>query len=340
MVQTPTSFDLSEAELKKLSSEEKARVIKEWSSRIANAKNSISTSRSGYGTHGYNATPRHDFSHMNTYTNRTNTYISPTYRGAYRGYSGGPLHAHGASHEPTFNETDRSRHHPYATSRNLHYQNRMATFVKDHNTHTTHEQAKMTITKPCSAFTLTGICTRPGCRYVHDQNKVAICKDFLYKNNCPDGDGCPLSHTPSPHNTIACNHFRKGTCTKDDCRFAHVRVNPSAALCETFSRLGYCEKGNICADRHAFDECPDYTNKGECRAGAKCQFTHVVHAGRLRKARPSTETDSPVSRSSPEVIILDDDSSNTLEANTTPEISMNDDSKHGFTQQADFVPFM
>jgi hypothetical protein len=207
-----------------------------------------------------------------------------------------------------------------------------------------------------------GICTRPECRYMHDQNKVAICKAFLFKDNCADGDDCPLSHTPSPHNTVACSHFRKGNCTKDDCHFAHVHVNSSATVCAAFSRLGYCEKGDTCADRHAFDECPDFTNKGVCKAGAACRLTHVRHAGRLRKARPSADAESPLSLT-PENGTMDDkaptifssNKSDALESgtlgtdsNNQSEVSESDMTdtflseagiNPGLSQQADFVPF-
>jgi len=145
-------------------------------------------------------------------------------------------------------------------------------------------------TDPC-----VGICTRSTCQKVHDQDKVAICKRFLYKNNCYDGEDCPLSHTPTSHNTIACKHYRTGDCTNDDCRFPHIYVSPSAPVCEAFSRLGYCEKGPTCDDRHAFSECPDFTNKFTCEAGNSCPLIHVRHAGRFRVAHSSAEAELPLS---------------------------------------------
>ena len=52
-------------------------------------------------------------------------------------------------------------------------------------------------------------------------------------------------------------------------------------MCESFGRLGYCEKGLQCVERHVF-ECPDYTNKGVCTTPG-CRLPHLKHAGRWRK---------------------------------------------------------
>lgn len=164
-----------------------------------------------------------------------------------------------------------------------------------------------------------GICARPRCHHIHDPDKTAICKQFLFKGTCPKGPSCPLSHEPSPTRSPNCVHFQNDYCNKDDCPYAHVHVNPNAPVCEAFGRLGYCEKGDQCADRHAF-ECPDFTNKGACDFKG-CRLPHVMHAGRLRKARkPSAEVESPSNPSSPE---KEEDVDHT----------------HALTQQDDFVPF-
>ena len=178
-----------------------------------------------------------------------------------------------------------------------------------------------------------GLCTRHGCPLTHDPDKQALCKRWLFKNDCNRGDHCSLSHEPTPHNVPTCLHFQEGRCTNEDCRFAHIRVNPAAQICDAFGRLGYCEKGAECADLHAY-ECPDFANKGECIRGDKCQHRHVHRASRMRK---STGRSSPEDRSraaSPETENSRDPHDWTIcldkGASQAP---------HLFTQQVDYVPF-
>jgi hypothetical protein len=140
------------------------------------------------------------------------------------------------------------------------------------------------------------------------------------------GEQCSLSHEASPHNAPTCLHFQAGRCNNDDCRFAHVRINPAALNCEAFGSLGYCEKGDKCAELHAH-ECPSFSNTGTCRYGDDCRLGHVRRASRMRK---STRLSSPAR--SP--------SSNTPNRSNTPEdMDTAEDNLEQFTQQADFVPF-
>lgn len=201
-----------------------------------------------------------------------------------------------------------------------------------------HPQVPQYLANPGSSVSNSsvGVCTRHGCPLLHDPNKQALCKRWLFKNDCNRGDHCSLSHEPTPHNVPTCLHFQEGRCTNEDCRFAHIRVNPAAQICDAFGRLGYCEKGAECADLHAY-ECPDFANKGECIRGDKCQHRHVHRASRMRKS---------TGRSSPE----------DLSRATSPEVGSNNPETHGwatkssasqaashtphlFTQQVDYVPF-
>jgi hypothetical protein len=138
---------------------------------------------------------------------------------------------------------------------------------------------------------LTGMCAHGNrCRYTHDPNKIAVCKDFLRSGRCVAGDGCNLSHETTPHRVPACTHFLRGNCTNPDCRYAHVAVNPAAPACRAFGSIGYCQKGAECTERHVF-ECPDYANTGICR-NKKCRLPHVDTAGNMRKAKSAeTKTD-------------------------------------------------
>ncbi|KAL4925489.1 CCCH zinc finger protein [Aspergillus undulatus] len=139
----------------------------------------------------------------------------------------------------------------------------------------------------CQRFTTTGTCYKgPSCPYIHDPNKVAICKDFL-QSKCTAGSSCDLSHEPSPHRSPVCVHFLRGRCSNPECRYAHVRVTPGAPVCRAFATLGYCERGETCEERHVH-ECPDYANTGVCKK-KHCRLPHVDRAGQIRKNAPKED---------------------------------------------------
>ncbi|KAF2754081.1 hypothetical protein EJ05DRAFT_469172 [Pseudovirgaria hyperparasitica] len=200
--------------------------------------------------------------------------------------------------------------------------------------------------KACGLFTLfnhtdisLGQCSKgPACRFTHNASKVAMCKDFLAKGNCPLGDACDLSHEPNAHRVPACVHFLRGNCTNEHCRYAHVRVNPVAPVCSDFAKIGYCEKGVDCAERHVH-ECPDYANKGLCR-NKKCRLPHVDRAVQLRKAATETsvtadmETSPDLSSDGEEYDSEDFDSDEASEFFTHTHAS---DVVGGLSQQRDFI---
>ncbi|GCB24922.1 zinc finger CCCH domain-containing protein C337.12 [Aspergillus awamori] len=139
-------------------------------------------------------------------------------------------------------------------------------------------------------FNRLGSCYKgPTCPYIHDPNKVAMCKDFLQTGQCNAGISCDLSHEPSPHRSPACVHFLRGRCSNPECRYAHVRVTPGAPVCRDFAVLGYCEKGAECDQRHVH-ECPDYANEGVCNK-KRCRLPHVDRAGQIRK-NAASKTDA------------------------------------------------
>ena len=106
-------------------------------------------------------------------------------------------------------------------------------------------------------------------------------------DSCPNGEMCDLSHDPTPHRVSACHHFLRGNCSNENCRYAHVRVNPAAPVCRPFATLGYCPKGAECTERHTH-ECPDYDATGVC-GDPKCKLQHVERAGRKRAAAAAAE---------------------------------------------------
>lgn len=126
-----------------------------------------------------------------------------------------------------------------------------------------------------------GSCPKgPRCRYIHDPNKVALCKEFLKDGKCASGEFCDLSHDMSPERTPNCLHFAKGHCAKADCPYTHSKAPPSAPVCRAFGFKGYCEKGANCTERHVF-ECPDFSNTGRCKIKG-CKLLHRERASVLR----------------------------------------------------------
>ncbi|KAK6002518.1 hypothetical protein QM012_001268 [Aureobasidium pullulans] len=188
-----------------------------------------------------------------------------------------------------------------------------------------------------------GMCANGNrCRYTHDPNKIAACKDFLRSGRCPAGDACNLSHETTPHRVPACTHFLRGNCTNPDCRYAHVAVNPAAPACRAFGTIGYCEKGADCAERHVF-ECPDYANTGVCR-NKKCRLPHVDTAGNMRKAKSAeakmddAETsDLSSDEESYDEIDYDDVDSDNFSDNEV--MGGTDERDHELSQQQDYVRF-
>ena len=189
----------------------------------------------------------------------------------------------------------------------------------------------------------------PLCRYIHDPTAVAICKDYLQAGKCPAGNACDLSHDATAERVPACLHFLRGKCSNPTCRYAHVRVNPSAPVCRKFAVLGYCDNGASCSERHVH-ECPDYANTGLCR-NRNCRLPHVDRAGQIRKhtANNTEKTEKRKSESSGEEgdsdlssvegdydeIDSDDVDSEGLEEDVT--VFPVDDDPHAVTQQQDFL---
>ncbi|KAF2146726.1 uncharacterized protein K452DRAFT_262792 [Aplosporella prunicola CBS 121167] len=208
----------------------------------------------------------------------------------------------------------------------------------------TKQKKTIKINEPCPRFSTTGTCSRgPQCRYVHDPHKVAICKDYLLKGKCPLGAACDLSHDSTANRVPACLHFLRGNCTNDNCRYAHVRVNPSASVCRAFAAYGYCEKGAECAERHVF-ECPDYANHAVCR-NKRCRLPHVDRAGQIRKATAAQASTAEEEDGSPDLSSDEDydeiDSDDVDSDGLGEDVIMqgSDDHGHELSQQKDFIGF-
>lgn len=181
----------------------------------------------------------------------------------------------------------------------------------------------------------------PSCKFTHDPYKVAVCKDQLRTGACVAGDMCDMSHELTYHRVAACTHFLRGNCTNKSCRYPHVHVSPSAPVCASFARLGFCSKGTNCAKRHV-TECPAYTNTGRCPQD-HCQLPHIDRASTLRKAaakqsKLDSEDDSDVSSNEEQYVDLAD--GDDIDSDEAEEMMIGAGADGSLSQQQDFVPLV
>lgn len=195
---------------------------------------------------------------------------------------------------------------------------------------------------PCSSLTLlAGVCPfGQDCRFSHDPNKVAICKDFLKTGSCARDENCDLSHEMTYHRVPACTFFLRGNCTNDACRFPHIHVSSTAPVCRAFATLGFCAKGAECDKRHVV-ECPDYANHGRCanRESGKCQLPHPDRASTLRKAahrqaKIGSDEQSDMSSDDDED---HDENMDDVDSDAEDLFMGSGDDTHALTQQQDYV---
>lgn len=150
----------------------------------------------------------------------------------------------------------------------------------------------------------------------------------------------------------ACLHFLRGKCSNPDCRYAHVRVNPSAPVCKDFAFLGYCGRGALCNERHVH-ECPNYANTGVCK-NKNCHLPHVDRAGQIRKYTANTRIDSSkaFNSKSPEAesdgdISSEDEDYDEIDSDDVDSDGLEDEfmqvsadaENHALSHQQDFVHF-
>jgi len=131
----------------------------------------------------------------------------------------------------------------------------------------------------CMFYNKFGKCTKKesgSCPFLHDQDKVAVCRRFL-QGSCVK-DKCLLSHKVAPEKMPACKYFLEGVCSKEDCPYLHVKVSAKAEICQAFLK-GYCSNGSDCKQRHVM-ACPEFDRTGSCqRIAGKCPFPHVSRTG-------------------------------------------------------------
>lgn len=84
------------------------------------------------------------------------------------------------------------------------------------------------------------------CPYLHDPDKVAVCRRFLNGGNCT---GCLLSHRAAPDKMPVCKFFLDGCCTRENCNYRHVKVAENAEVCPDYLK-GFCPAGTDCKKKH------------------------------------------------------------------------------------------
>ncbi|KAF1814051.1 hypothetical protein P152DRAFT_433761 [Eremomyces bilateralis CBS 781.70] len=173
------------------------------------------------------------------------------------------------------------------------------------------------------------------CHDIHDASKVAICKTFLHKGECPEGDACDLSHEPTAHRVPLCVHFLRGNCSNQNCPYSHVKPAPGAPVCRPFATIGYCEKGAECPERHVH-ECPDYANTGTC-SNPRCRLPHPDRAGQIRKAAAAASS-SNASTDTPRSSDSDDDVDSDGVTEDLTMFDVGDGTGQEMRQQQDYIP--
>jgi len=126
----------------------------------------------------------------------------------------------------------------------------------------------------CMFYNKFGKCTKKekgSCPFLHDAEKVAVCRRFL-QGACVK-EACLLSHRAAPEKMPACKFFLEGVCTREACPYLHTKVSPEADICPAFLK-GYCPNGSDCRQRHVM-ACPEFDRSGACRLASRCPFPHV-----------------------------------------------------------------
>jgi hypothetical protein len=126
----------------------------------------------------------------------------------------------------------------------------------------------------CMFYNKFGKCTKKekgSCPFLHDADKVAVCRRFL-QGACVK-EACLLSHKAAPEKMPTCKFFLEGVCTREDCPYLHVKVSAGAEICDAFLK-GYCPNGSDCRQRHVM-ACPEFDRTGLCKLVGRCPFPHV-----------------------------------------------------------------
>jgi len=140
----------------------------------------------------------------------------------------------------------------------------------------------------CMFFNKFGKCNKKEkgmCPYIHDPEKVAVCRRFL-AGHCPNS-ACLLSHKVAPEKMPSCKFFLAGNCTKgQDCPYRHVKVNDAAEVCPDFLK-GFCPVGSDCKKKHQNLNPAAVVNKSSTAAGTPAVVKRIKKVPPAKPKRTS-----------------------------------------------------
>lgn len=156
----------------------------------------------------------------------------------------------------------------------------------------------------CSMYHRYGYCKLGlRCQYIHNPNRIRLCRFVLTSGGCNNAGKCLLNHTPTEFNTPHCSFFLRGYCSKflaGECPYTHVKIAKDAPICSKFAKEGYCKDGKSCPNEHV-SKCLEFAEKGTCQK-KDCPFTHLqaIYNKKSRDkddaAAPPVETEAQASK--------------------------------------------
>ncbi|GJD06097.1 Zinc finger CCCH domain-containing protein 3 [Galdieria sulphuraria] len=109
----------------------------------------------------------------------------------------------------------------------------------------------------CSKWQKFGLCTDKQCRFIHDPERVFVCRRFI-SGSCQN-PGCKLLHTREENRMPVCLRFLSGLCGKNN----------------YFVFRGFCSQGRLCCRLHTWD-CVEFWKTGQCSNFEKCPLRHKL----------------------------------------------------------------
>nr|CDS27042.1 Zinc finger CCCH domain containing protein 3 [Hymenolepis microstoma] len=143
----------------------------------------------------------------------------------------------------------------------------------------------------CPDYVKTGSCESENtCPLLHNANYLRICPRFL-QNICLLGEQrCPLAHVLDPCRIPQCVYFAKGTCSRSNCNFLHIKYHRGTLACQDFL-IGRCDKGPSCKRRHIWrgDVDLNKNEKSNFTSQSRTEIENTAkeceHLGSLRNAK-------------------------------------------------------
>lgn len=98
----------------------------------------------------------------------------------------------------------------------------------------------------------------------------------------------------------------------DACHYIHPSLTSRTAIngrpdniCTEFSKVGWCDKGRDCTNRHTWD-CPSFVRYGQCKAKG-CRLLHIIRAGPSSETKEEGRNDGREDLQDADLFVRDDD---------------------------------